>query len=203
MEMVGKTMTAEDVMREVSKDIIFYDQSGGGVTFCGGEPLAQPDFLRELLTRCQKMNIHTTVDTSCHAERKIIDSIIDGVNLFLCDIKHPDSAKHKELTGVDNTIILDNIRYLAGKGKSIIIRVPVVPGFNDQPETIETIGKLVGRMKGIHQIDLLQYNSGGSNKALRIGADYALRDMQEPDGQTMRSLAGILGNMGFEVHIGG
>jgi pyruvate formate lyase activating enzyme len=203
MEMVGKTMTVDAVMQEVGKDIIFYDQSGGGVTFCGGEPLAQPEFLRELLTRCQQMNIHTALDTSCYAERKIIDSVIDKVNLFLCDIKHPDSAKHREFVGVENTIILENIRYLAQKGKPIIIRVPVVPGFNDQPETIEAIGKLVGQMKGIHRIDLLPYNSGGWNKAQRMGADYALKGIREPDSQTMRNLAKILEDMGFEVHIGG
>jgi pyruvate formate lyase activating enzyme len=203
MENVGKMMTVAEVIQEIAKDIIFYDQSGGGVTFCGGEPLAQPEFLRELLYRCRTLDIHTAVDTSCYAARDAIDSILDMTDLFLCDIKHPDAAKHRKFSGVENTLILDNIRYLAQKGKPIIIRIPVVPGFNTQPETIESIGKLVSQMKSIRRIDLLPYNGGGRHKSERIGVKYSLEDLPEPESQTMRGLANILEKMGFEVHIGG
>jgi pyruvate formate lyase activating enzyme len=203
LELVGKKMTVSQVMQEISKDILFYDQSGGGVTFCGGEPLAQPEFLVALLKQCRKLNIHTTIDTSCYAKREILCDIVDMTDLFMCDIKHPDSAKHKEFTGVENTIILDNIQYLSDKGRSILIRIPFIPGFNDQPETIENIGKLVKQMKNIHQIDLLPYNSGGWHKSERIGLDYTLQNIREPNDTTMESYAGILRKMGFKVHIGG
>jgi pyruvate formate lyase activating enzyme len=203
MELVGKTMTVKQVMQEISKDVLFYDQSGGGASFCGGEPLAQPEFLLALLMQCRKLNIHTTIDTSCYAKREIIDDILDMTDLFMCDIKHPDSVKHKEFTGVENTLILDNIRYLSEKARSVLIRIPIIPGFNDQPETIESTGKLVKQMKNIHQIDLLPYNSGGWHKSQRIGLEYALKDVHEPDGKAMEILADILKNMGFKVHIGG
>jgi pyruvate formate lyase activating enzyme len=203
LELVGKKMTVTQVMQEITKDVIFYDQSGGGVTFCGGEPLAQPEFLLALLKQCRKMNIHTAVDTSCFAKREIISDIMDMTDLFLCDIKHQDSFKHKEFTGVENTIILDNIRYLSENGRSIVIRIPIIPGFNDQPETIESLGKLIKEMKNIQRIDLLPYNSGGCHKSERIGLDYSLKEIREPDSKVMRNLADILETMGFKVHIGG
>lgn len=203
MELVGKSVTVDEVMKEMIKDIVFFDQSGGGVTFCGGEPLAQPDFLYELLSRCRAMDIHTTVDTSCYAPRGVLERIIDKTNLFLCDIKHPDSAKHYEWTGVENAIILDNIRFLAQKKKPVIIRIPVIPGFNDQPETIKTIGTLVADMKNIHQIDLLPYNTGGHSKSQRLGKPYKMSGIQEPSGLNIKELAAVLRTMGYKVHTGG
>ncbi|HML74669.1 MAG TPA: glycyl-radical enzyme activating protein [Anaerohalosphaeraceae bacterium] len=203
MELVGKSVTADEVMKEIIKDIVFFDQSDGGVTFCGGEPLAQPKFLFELLSRCRAMDIHTTVDTSCYAPRAVLEQIMDKTSLFLCDIKHPDSAKHKEFTGVENAIILDNIRFLAEKRKPVIVRIPVIPGFNDHPETINTIGKLVADMKNIHQIDLLPYNTGGQSKSQRMGKQYQMPGIQEPSGLNIKELADILITMGYKVHAGG
>jgi pyruvate formate lyase activating enzyme len=203
MELVGKSVTSDEVMKEIIKDIVFFDQSGGGVTFCGGEPLAQPEFLFELLSRCRAMDIHTTVDTSCYALRAVLEQIMDKTSLFLCDIKHPDSAKHKEFTGVENATILDNIRFLAEKRKPVIVRIPVIPGFNDQPEMIKTIGKLVADMKNIHQIDLLPYNTGGQSKSQRMGKQYPMSGIQESSDLNIKELADILITMGYKVHAGG
>ncbi|MEJ2705914.1 MAG: glycyl-radical enzyme activating protein [Sedimentisphaerales bacterium] len=131
-EIIGKQMTVGQVMREIAADVIFYDESGGGVTFSGGEPLMQPQFLLALLSRCRARDIHTAVDTTCYAELEIVREIAPFTDLFLCDIKHMDAAVHKRFTGVDNDRILYNIKELSEAGKKVIIRIPLVPGFNDE-----------------------------------------------------------------------
>jgi len=130
-EAIGSAMTVEEVVAEVEKDRMFYETSGGGVTISGGEPLDQPEFLCALLERCKNMGISTAVDTSCYANREVVDRIAEFADLFLCDIKHMDNQAHQLITGTPNASILDNIKYLAEKGNNIIIRVPCIPGLND------------------------------------------------------------------------
>lgn len=202
-EIIGQEMTVGQVMTEVEKDIVFYDQSGGGVTFSGGEPLMQPKFLLALLNLCKTHGIHTAVDTSCFAEFEIIRKVADKTDLFLCDLKHIESDMHERFTGVKNNLILDNIKRLSEAGKKIIIRIPVIPGYNDDHTNIEASGRFTASMSSIKKVDLLPYNRGGKEKSARLSADFKLIQAETPDDEKMNSIAEILEKYGFEVKIGG
>jgi len=202
-EIIGREMTVGEIMAEIEQDVIFYDESGGGVTISGGEPLMQPELLLAILNQCQKQRIHTAVDTSCYAKRKIVEMVSKNTNLFLCDIKHMDSEIHKHFTGVGNNLILDNIRLLSEAGKEIIIRIPVIPGFNDEKANIEAIGKFTASLPGVIRIDILPFNSGGKEKSARITAQNKHPQFEIPNEEQMNSIAKNLSKYGFEVMIGG
>ncbi len=202
-EIIGREMSVDEVMAEVEKDIIFYDQSGGGVTFSGGEPLMQPEFLLALLERCREREIHTAVDTSCYAETKTVETVGEKTDLFLCDIKHMDNEIHERLTGVGNSLILDNIRRLSEAGKEIIIRMPVIPGFNDEKTNIEATGKFTASLQGVGRIDILPFNPGGKEKSARLTGCVKPVQIEAPSEEKMNSIAKKLSKYGFEVKIGG
>jgi pyruvate formate lyase activating enzyme len=202
-EIIGRQMTVSEVMAEIEKDVIFYDQSGGGVTFSGGEPLMQPEFLLALLDQCRAQQIHTAVDTSCYAEPQVVEMVSEKTDLFLCDIKHIDSDTHERFTGVGNSLILDNIRRLSKLGNQIVIRIPLVAGFNDDQTNIETTGKFIASLSGVGRIDVLPYNRGGIEKSARLNSNIELMQAEAPDEQQIGSIAHILGNCGLQVKIGG
>jgi pyruvate formate lyase activating enzyme len=202
-EIIGRQTTVSEVMAEIEKDVIFYDQSGGGVTFSGGEPLMQPEFLLALLNLCQVQQIHTAVDTSCYAEPEIVESISKKTDLFLCDLKHMDSEKHERFTGVGNNLILDNLKSLSDADKQIIIRIPVIPGFNDDQANIEATGKFAASLPHLSGIDILPYNRGGMEKSSRLFSDTRFMRAETPDEEKMNSIAKSLDNFGLEVKIGG
>jgi pyruvate formate lyase activating enzyme len=196
-------MTVDQVMFEVEKDVIFYDESGGGVTFSGGEPLMQPEFLLALLKRCRAKDIHTTVDTTCYAEPEIVRRTAAHTDLLLCDIKHMDGAAHKRFTGVDNDRILYNIQELSKGGHNIVIRIPIVPGFNDDPANIKKTADFVASLSTIVQIGILPYNRGGMEKSARLAAAFDLLQMNVPSEQEIQGIAETFSTHGFEVKIGG
>ena len=206
-EIIGQQRTVAQVMAEIRKDVIFYDQSGGGVTFSGGEPLMQPEFLLALLNQCRSEDIHTAVDTTCYAQAELVRRVAEVANLLLCDIKHMDSGRHERHTGVRNELILDNIRMLAEAGRRMLIRIPIVPGFNEDPENIASTAQFVRSLRTVGRIDILPYNRGGLEKSVRLTAqtqDFAsLLRADPPDSDTMEEIAGALREHGFEVKIGG
>lgn len=202
-EIIGQKVSVGQVISEVEKDIVFYEQSGGGVTFSGGEPLMQPEFLLALLNLCQMQGVHTAVDTCCYAKPQLLDRISEKTDLFLCDIKHMDSGIHKRFTGVENNLILDNIKRLSETGKEIIIRVPVIPGFNDDRANIEATAKFTKSLSHISRIDILPYNRGGQEKSARLLTGCKLAYAETPDEEKMNSIAKMLTNYGFDVRIGG
>lgn len=202
-QIAGQRVTVKDVIDEVVKDTVFYEESGGGVTFSGGEPLMQPQFLTALLDQCKSKGIHTAVDTCCQTPISTLEKIIPLTDLFLCDIKHMNPDKHKQFTGVENTDILSNITFLAGSKCSVIIRIPVVLGFNNTPEEIEAIIVYVKSQKNIKQIDLLPYNSGGVSKGHRLGRQVEIVRQDRPSDETLTKLAEIVRNYGLQVNIGG
>jgi len=202
-EIIGREMTVGEIMAEIEQDVIFYDESGGGVTISGGEPLMQPEFLLAILNQCRRQRIHTALDTSCYAESKILEMTGERANLFLCDIKHMDSEIHERFTGVGNNLILDNIRLLSEAGKEIIIRIPVIPGFNDDKANIEATGKFTASLPGVIRVDILPFNSGGVEKSARLTAQNKQMQVETPNGEQMKSIAKNLGKYGFEVKIGG
>lgn len=190
-------------MAEILKDSVFYDESGGGVTFSGGEPLLQPDFLVAMLQLCDLEEIHTTVDTCCQVPLATLKKIAPLAKLFLCDIKHLNPDKHKQFTGVDNANILKNISYLTQSNCPVIIRIPVVPGFNDTPEEIEAIAQHVKSLKNINQIDLLPYNSGGVSKSRRLGHHPDIMRCVRPADETLNTFYKIIEKYNLKVKIGG
>lgn len=202
-ETIGVEMTVGQVMTQAEKDLIFYDESGGGVTFSGGEPLMQPEFLLALLERCRAKGIHTAVDTTCHAEPEIVQSAAERADLFLCDIKHMDGSMHEHFTGVNNSLILSNIRRLCQAGAKVIIRVPIVPGFNGDRDNISRTAEFVASLRTVRRIDILPYNSGANEKAARLTSKFDPMETKAPGDESMRAIAGILTKAGFEVKIGG
>ncbi len=202
-QIIGREMTVSEVMADVERDVIFYDQSGGGVTFSGGEPLMQPDFLLALLNQCQQRNIHTAVDTSCYAEPEIVDSVAIWADLFLCDLKHMDNEMHERFTGVGNSLILENIRRVAQAGKKIVIRIPIIPGFNDETANIEATGKFTASLPGAGRIDILPFNRGGIEKSARLTGEIKSMRTETPEEGQMSSIAENLSKYVFEVNIGG
>jgi pyruvate formate lyase activating enzyme len=202
-EIIGQQISVAEVMADVEKDRIFYDQSGGGVTFSGGEPLMQPAFLLALLTQCRAQAIHTAIDTSCYAEPQVIQGVVNKTDMFLCDLKHMDSSVHKIYTAVANELILDNIRYLAEAGAKILIRVPIIPGFNDDDKNLKETARFAKTLKGVNRIDILPYNRGGLEKSVRLTDDLDLMQTQVPSDEAMEDIAEIFRRHGFEVKIGG
>jgi pyruvate formate lyase activating enzyme len=159
----GRSMTVAEVMREVLKDLKFYENSGGGVTLSGGEPLAQPEFARLIFKQCKQLELHTTLDTCGYAPWSDIEKLLKHVDLVYFDIKHLNAAKHDEATGYDNRLILENARRIA-KLKPMRVRVPLIPGFNDSVEAVGEIADFVRNELGGPDIDLLPYNRMGEVK---------------------------------------
>lgn len=202
MEITGRNISYEELMKEIKKDQIFYDQSKGGVTFSGGEPLMQPEFLLEALKGCQAVGIHTTVDTCLFAKWSIVEEIAKYTDLFLVDLKHMDSDVHKKYTGVPNEIILENIKKLSDMGKRMFIRIPIIPGVNDSDDVIN---RTIDFLKGLkfEQVNLLPYHKIGMDKYTRLEEEYKLKDMEEPSMEHMTKLAEVFKNHGIKVKIGG
>ncbi len=202
-EIIGRRVTVTEVMAEVRKDVVFYDQSGGGVTFSGGEPLQQPEFLLALLDACRAEGIRTAVDTTACAEPQVIARVAPAADLFLCDLKHMNRRSHKQYTSVDNRLILDNLGTLAKSGKEVIIRIPIIPGFNSDESNIRETARFVRTLQTVRRIDILPYNRGGLEKSVRLMGAVNLLEAQAPGDDTMKEIAKILTGYGFEVKTGG
>jgi pyruvate formate lyase activating enzyme len=202
-EIVGREMTVTQVMAEIERDIAFYDESGGGVTFSGGEPLLQRDFLLALLQACKEKDIHTAVDTSGFAPWKVLESIAPYVDLFLYDLKTMDDARHREFTGVSNALILRNLRSLAERGYTLAVRVPIVPGVNDDEDAIRQIGAFAAALPHLSGVSLLPYHRAGVEKYRRLHQAYKLPQTRPPSDERMSELVRTLQGFGLQVKIGG
>jgi pyruvate formate lyase activating enzyme len=202
-EIVGRKVTAAQIVAEIERDVIFYDESGGGATVSGGEPLMQPEFLLALLNRCRARSIHTAVDTTCYVDSDTLRAVAEAADLFLCDVKHMDPEKHEHCTGVGNRRILDNIKMLAEAGKNVIIRIPVVPGFNADAANLEGTARFVQSLGNVRRVDVLPYNRGGLEKSTRLAWTAELLRPETPDDDTVQHIADRLEDYGFDVKIGG
>jgi pyruvate formate lyase activating enzyme len=176
-EIIGEKRSVDEVMNEIEKEVVFYDESKGGVTFSGGEPLIQPQFLSALLKECRKRDIHTTVDTTGCVSPKTFKSIMDKVDLFLYDLKIMDDKKHIQYTGVSNLLVIENLKILFKKGKNVIIRFPVIPGVTDTEENIKAVGIFVSSLKNIGEIDLLPYHHTAEGKYQRLKKETMMKTM--------------------------
>jgi len=196
-------MSVSEVMAEIEKDLIFYDESGGGVTFSGGEAFMQPVFLLELLKACRKKEIHTTLETCGYVNPELLQTVSADVDLFLYDLKLMHSQKHQAVTGVANELILANLRWLAEHHPQVIVRVPIIPGINDDQENIQQMGKFVASLKPVTELHLLPYHKVGADKYRRLGLTYQLPDLQSPDSERMEEIRGRLEEFGLKVKVGG
>lgn len=174
LELVGRDVTVEEVLEEVLRDRPFYDSSEGGLTLSGGEPLLQLTFTEALLSAARKAGLHCAVETCGYAEPDRIDAIEPLVDLFLYDLKETDGARHEEYTGVDNTLIIDNLRRLHDRGAGIVVRIPIIPGFNDRIDHFHAVATIVRSMPGIKGVEIMPYHSLGTGKPARIG--YEIND---------------------------
>jgi pyruvate formate lyase activating enzyme len=196
-------MAVGQVMAEIEQDLLFYEQSGGGVTFSGGEPLMQPSFLRALLEACKAKGIHTALDTCGYAPWATIDALREDVDLFLYDLKLLNDAQHRRFTGVSNELILDNLRLLAQKGHNVTVRVPIIPGITDDKDNLRQIGAFVASLPRLKQVDLLPYHHTAIDKYRRLDLDYELRATRPPSQQRMESLGAIFRAFALNVTVGG
>jgi pyruvate formate lyase activating enzyme len=202
-ELAGIYMHVENLMGIIEKDVIFYDESGGGATFSGGEPLMQADFLLELLKACGRRDIHRAIDTSGYADEDVLMAIARETELFLFDLKLMDSDKHKKYTGVSNRKILSNLELLARQGASITIRIPLLPGINDNDENIHTTGKFISKLPGIKHVDILPYHEAARYKYLKLSTNYSGEKMLPPSEEQLSRAAQRLKRFGLKVKIGG
>lgn len=177
IEMGGRWLTVEQVMGVVRRDAAYYEKSGGGVTFSGGEPTLQPRFLTSCSKQCREEGIHTALDTSGYVEWPVLKRILPYIDLFLFDLKHMDSRQHECLTGVNNDLILANLERIDRQEKPIWIRIPLIPGYNDSEENLRQTAQTVRNLNSVRKISILPYNSAAGAKYRLIGRDYELEGL--------------------------
>jgi pyruvate formate lyase activating enzyme len=198
---VGRSMTVQQVMTELLKDEVFFDESRGGVTISGGEPLFQAEFTLALLAACKARRLHTVLDTCGFAPPEVLSRAAQHVDLFHYDLKLMDSERHFQATGVRNGMILDNLIMLAESGSKIIIRVPVIPGINDDSDNFTEMSAFLAQL-GLRRIDLLPYHRMGSEKYRRLHMASAMEGVEPPATDTMNAIAARFKRDGFQVQMG-
>jgi pyruvate formate lyase activating enzyme len=195
-------LSVEDVLAEVARDTVFYEHSGGGMTLSGGEPLCQPDFSVALIQRARALGFHTAIETAGWATRGIARRVLGEADLILYDVKHMDPDKHLAGTGKTNHSILQNARTATSLGVDMIVRVPVIPGFNANLDDIRAIGWFTVEL-GLTEIHLLPYHRYGVPKYASLGRDYTLRDAGPLANEQMEPFIDALEPLGLSVRIGG
>lgn len=202
-ETIGRDVTVGEIFETVKKDLIYYRRSGGGLTLSGGEMLCQSDFSLALLRTCKNYGINTAVETTLSTPFDMIEPLVPYVDTFLVDIKHMNSAKHEEFTTMKNELILQNARRVSAVAKRFVVRVPVIPGFNDTPEEIGAIAEFAKSLKGVEEMNLLPYHRLGYDKYVGLGREYKMGDVPSPDKEKMQSLKSVAERVGIKVNIGG
>lgn len=203
-EMSGELQSVEQIMEAIEKEMVFFDQSNGGVTFSGGEPLMHSDFLIQLLDACGEKNIHRVVDTTGFTKKETLLKVAEKTDHFLFDLKMMDSVKHKAYTGVKNEVILENLILLARTGASINIRIPLIEGVNDDEENIdETIKFLLALPGEKHPINILPYHGIAAKKYEKLGSIYDEGTMAEPSEEKQMRIVEKFTLSGLDASIGG
>jgi pyruvate formate lyase activating enzyme len=199
----SKKYSVEDVLKVIRKDSIFYEESGGGVTFSGGEPLVQLDFLDLLLISCQEKDYHTTVDTCGYAPFESLKRIHKKVNLFLFDLKLINDEQHVKFTNVSNINILENLSQLSEIHNNIRVRIPLIPEITDTEENLASIADYIKVLQTINQIDLLPYNELAKSKYIRMNKINSLENMQTQSSEKLNSIKNYMESYGFKVKLKG
>ncbi len=202
---IGQDITVKEVMETVEKDRTYYRRSGGGLTLSGGESLCQPDFARDLLRAAKESGINTAMESMACAPYETIEKILPYLDQYLMDIKHTNPAKHKEFTGRSNELMLENAKKIAASGMTeLSIRVPVIPGFNDRVDEIESIARFSATLPGVKKIHLLPYHRLGQDKYEGLGREYLMDDVLPPTNEHMQTLQqAAIRVSGLDCQIGG
>lgn len=203
MQIVGREMSVGEVVAEVEKDRIFFEQSGGGVTLSGGDPLVQAGFAGAILEACRERGYHTALDTAGLAPGEPFERLVRRADLVLYDLKAVDEALHREYAGVSNALILDNLRRLAAAGPEVWIRIPLIAGVNDGEDNIRRTIDLVRSLGTVRRIGLLPYHAGGLDKAGRIGRASHFRKFEPPSEERLAAIETAFRGAGFDVRRGG
>lgn len=200
---VGKDITVADVLKIVMQDMPYYRRSDGGMTLSGGEMLCQSEFAYALLRCAKELSINTAVETTGFASYDIIEKMLPYIDTVLMDIKHINSKKHKEFTGQPNELILENAVKIAKNASKLIIRVPVIPTFNDTEAEIADIAKFVSELKGVEELNLLPYHNFGKDKYDGLNREYLMGDLPSPTDEHMQKLKAVAESYGLKCKIGG
>jgi pyruvate formate lyase activating enzyme len=196
----GRRMTVEEVLDEVERDRVFYDESGGGVTLSGGEPLVQQEFTSALLVELRARGLRTALDTCGHVPREAL--LAAPAELFLYDVKLIDAERHRAFTGVDNGLILANLAALATAGRTVVVRYPLIPGVNDTGTDLDALAGVLAPL-ALRRVDLLPYHDTAQAKYRRLGRKYALAGTPRPAEEAIAQAAARLRENGLEVTVGG
>jgi pyruvate formate lyase activating enzyme len=199
----GKEYSADNLLMEILKDQVFYDESGGGVTFSGGEPLLQIDFLKEILQVCRDSGIQTAVDTSGYVSKSSFVQIYDLTDLFLFDLKIVDDELHFKFTGVSNKLILGNLKYLSEKGNKVIIRIPLIPGITDTEKNLSALSAHLMKLQNIKKIDLLPYNEIAGSKYKRFNRPSRIGNLKTQDEEKLEEIKTYFRGLNSEISLRG
>ena len=203
LQAIGKRVVSTDLARTLLRDRIFFDESGGGVTFSGGEPLLQARFVIEVMRMLRAEGIHTALDTCGYAKWPDLEEAAGQADLVLYDVKLMDEARHKAATGVSNRLILENLAALSRIHPEIWIRIPIIPGINDDEANLEATAAFLAPLAGVRQVDLLPYHPTGEAKFARVGMTYSLHGTPSPSIEHLESLSEIFRAKGLHPTIGG
>lgn len=203
LQLVGRKREVGELVAELERDRPFFDESGGGVTFTGGEPLSQGEFLLELLTVCRERAIRTAVDTSGYADEALVREVARLGPLFLFDIKLMDDARHRAVTGVSNAPILRNLRVLADADAEVRLRLPLIPGVNDLPGDLEAVADLVADLGTGWPLHILPYHDAAKGKYRMRGEPYGLARIAPPDQASLDKALAIFTDRDIPTAIGG
>ena len=202
-KIVGKDVTVGEIIDIIERDRIYYRRSGGGLTLSGGESLTQPDFAVALLKAAKERGINTAMESTGFADFSVISRYLPYLDLYLMDIKHINSAKHKEFTSQPNERILENAVKITNAGTRLIVRTPVIPTFNATKEEIGEIAKFASSLKGVTEMHILPYHRIGTDKYKGLGRDYSLTGIEPPSKELMNELLAVVESYGLKGQIGG
>lgn len=203
LKLIGDQRTVEELFQDVMKDSNFYRRSNGGVTIGGGEPTMQHEFVAELLKKCKETYVHTALETCGYVKWENLEKILEYVDLLHFDIKHMDTLEHKKITGVPNELILENAKK-AAKMRPIIIRIPLIPGYNDSEENLLNTGKFAaGLGENLLRVELLPFHKFGTGNYEQLGREYELKDLEPPSEEYMNKLKNLVESCGVKVQVGG
>jgi len=204
IEMTGRYRSPAELLEVIEKERPFFDQSGGGVTFSGGEPLLYPDFLIEVLEACGKQGIHRAVDTSGFVDTETLLRVAQFTDLFLYDLKMLDPDKHKLYTGVGNRLILKNLKVLADAGAEIQLRIPLIGGINDDDESVSAVAALVAGLPGAKRaVSLLPFHDVAKGKDEKLGQERDLGGLREPSAVDLQRVIDVFAEYGLTASVGG
>lgn len=202
-ELFGRKYSVDELMEEIKKDQVFYDESGGGVTFSGGEPMLQVKFLMEVLKECKLLGIPTAIDTSGYAVRRLFNQVYDYTDLFLYDLKIIDDELHREFTGVSNEIILSNLQFLTSRGNKVVIRIPLIPGISDTEKNLSELSDYIIKLKNVKKIDVLPYNEIAESKYKRFNIPYKPGRLKKQAEDKLKEIKTYFESCGLEILVRG